>query len=631
MGNIVDISEVDYFLGELEKASSNLDSQISTVKKSIESINDMKSFSGKAADSAKQYFTGIHLTLLESFVHLFENLKENIKQHKETFGYDVDSRDSALITSEYLIEVKEYMQEVYDELIDEDETIDKIITDVSDISSATSPDFSEVSEWKKNSIKNLKEVEADLEAFISTGDEMDVEETMNRIKAGMSNVQTNKGQSRFTNFSGISSIKDLEQLNAYNKLSGSEGEDLVEEILEKLKDGKTLTSEEKEILFQSIQNELTEEDYKHMNKLSSIIEVEKEGELEELKELKEYVNEKVLYSEASLEEEIILLEKYLYAGNERPMDLPGSTDDRAKLHSYLDILKNHHVAINEVKNEDGLDWSNHDRNSPLLARVENIKLKKGGDTKNNNYFLLNSEISIDYHQEIDEDKGFTRESYIEAPLATGRKNASEVTYYKGSNAISGIINEENEKEQDKLDNMDNEFYRNKFMGYIISGGKEVGKKVTGKSVKVNPVLALSQEVMDIQNHKTEKEEQKHVVNLKGHEEIASNLSVELKINQRDVPYTWSGKSRQIEIYPTDETYETLRRWEALHNEFPDEVPYNKEAVKTENWEEIHNTFGEIDESKHEELYNYIINRFSNGPDYHNVISEIEEELYPRDN
>lgn len=148
---------------------------------------------------------------------------------------------------------------------------------------------------------------------------------------------------------------------------------------------------------------------------------------------------------------------------------------------------------------------------------------------------------------------------------------------------------------------------------------------------MNPVLALSQEVMDIQNHKTEKEEQKHVVNLKGHEEIASNLSVELKINQRDVPYTWSGKSRQIEIYPTDETYETLRRWEALHNEFPDEVPYNKEAVKTENWEEIHNTFGEIDESKHEELYNYIINRFSNGPDYHNVISEIEEELYPRDN
>src|SRR5699024_12681 len=373
-------------------------------------------------------------------------------------------------------------------------------------------------------------------------------------------------------------------------------------------------------------------DYKHMEELAIKIEDEEA--------LKDYVNEKVLYSEANLEKEILLLQKYLYTGNERPDNLPGNTDERAKLQSYLDILQNHYTAINEVKREangievgkdgeikkvsTGIEWEDYSKSDPLLARVEYIKLDDEEDTNNDNYYRMKSEISIDYHQEIDEDRGLTRESYLEGPMATGRKNFSEVEYYKGD-AVKGMITKEKNEEQDELNNMDSEFYDNKIMGHIISGGKKAAEKAGENLGKGMIPLSIAEEVAEYANHQSEKEEQKHIVELKEHETIAPDLDVELKVSERDVPRTWKGKNRQIEIYPTDETFERLRRWEALHDQYPSAIPYDAEAVYNQDWEEIHNTFGEIDSSKHEDLYNYIVKGTPN-----ETVKRIDKELYHSD-
>lgn len=274
MGHKVDMTEVEQFSEELEKASSNLDTQLNEVKKSIEAITNMKSFSGKAADSAKQYFTGVHLTLIESLGNLFEDMQENVEQHKKTFGIEVDTQDSAVIRSQYLQEIEEDMKEVYEELEDEDETIHDTIDGVTDISSAESPDFSDVNEWKNNSIKKLQEVDEDLDSFTGTGDEVDVDEIIQQIESVIDNAKTHKGQSRFSKFFGASTIKELDQLKAYNKLKGSNSDELIEELSDKLMNEEKLSSEEKEILFQHFQDELTDEDHKHMDELASKIEDE---------------------------------------------------------------------------------------------------------------------------------------------------------------------------------------------------------------------------------------------------------------------------------------------------------------------------------------------------------------------
>jgi len=49
--------------------------------KNVDFINNMESFSGKAAKEAKGCFNELHLTILESFRGLFDDLDENLKQH----------------------------------------------------------------------------------------------------------------------------------------------------------------------------------------------------------------------------------------------------------------------------------------------------------------------------------------------------------------------------------------------------------------------------------------------------------------------------------------------------------------------------------------------------------------------
>src|SRR5699024_206418 len=126
--------------------------------------------------------------------------QSNVEQHKKSFRVKVDANDNAIIESDYLLEVKEDIKEVYDKLEDEDETIHDTIQGITDISSATTPNFSDVNEWKNNSIEKIQEVDEDLDGFTSTGNEADVDEIMHQIEVVMESATANNGQSRFTDF-----------------------------------------------------------------------------------------------------------------------------------------------------------------------------------------------------------------------------------------------------------------------------------------------------------------------------------------------------------------------------------------------------------------------------------------------
>lgn len=217
MSHKVDIVEVTDFSDTLEEASSDLQSSLDKVQKRVEAVNNMESFTGKAANEAKSYFNELHLTLLESFRGLFDDLDENLKQHLKAFGTEVDANESAIIESTYLQDVKEDINEVFEKILELDEAIHDTISEVSDISSATSPDFSDVQEWKKKSIKQLKEVDEDLDEFTGKSNEVDVESIMHQIETVMSKARTSKGKARFAEFPGASKISELSELMAYNE------------------------------------------------------------------------------------------------------------------------------------------------------------------------------------------------------------------------------------------------------------------------------------------------------------------------------------------------------------------------------------------------------------------------------
>ena len=133
----------------------------------------------------------------------------------------------------------------------------------------------------------------------------------------------------------------MAKLEDYNAVKKEERKEKINSLKEKLKDGEDLSYTEREILYQHIQDEVLDEyDRAHMNEISIYMQYDNE-------KLKGHINEEVLSSEKSLEDEIILLEQYLFAGNERPGDLYGNTTDRVALRNYLDVLKNYHRAERE--------------------------------------------------------------------------------------------------------------------------------------------------------------------------------------------------------------------------------------------------------------------------------------------
>lgn len=213
----VDMGEVHAFSDDLQHISADINSQLAKVIKSVETIDGMTSFSGKTAKDAKRYFNELHVTVLTAFQGLFEDLEANVKQHIKTFESNVDESENTIITSHYLQEVREDIEEVFKKLTNEDEKIYDIITEVSDISSAKSPDFSDVNEWSKKATKATKELEEDISSFTSTGNETDVQEIMQRIETVMNQANSSVGKTRFEGFKGISSIDALGELTDYNE------------------------------------------------------------------------------------------------------------------------------------------------------------------------------------------------------------------------------------------------------------------------------------------------------------------------------------------------------------------------------------------------------------------------------
>lgn len=70
---------------------------------------------------------------------MFDDLEGNLQQYIETFGSEVDASDSAVIKSDYLQEVKEDINKLFEDLQKQDEIVHDIIQEVSDISPAASP------------------------------------------------------------------------------------------------------------------------------------------------------------------------------------------------------------------------------------------------------------------------------------------------------------------------------------------------------------------------------------------------------------------------------------------------------------------------------------------------------------
>ena len=122
-------------------------------------------------------------------------------------------------------------------------------------------------------------------------------------------------------------------------------EGLNREVLTKYQNGDPITAVEREEIYEYFQTELLQEDKKtEFEKVASFMDEENLGKIDKLTER---LNEKVITSDFALEEEMLLVEAYLFLGTKTPTETGIEYEVRDKLRTYSMLLKNYHTYIVE--------------------------------------------------------------------------------------------------------------------------------------------------------------------------------------------------------------------------------------------------------------------------------------------
>ena len=144
MSDTLDVRYTD-ILNVEQTYKRNLDelkNNIVFLRNSINAVVNDSNFKGAAADSIKNYFSDVHLTILDALDSVAQNMLDNMALYKSGY-YSVDASTNFIINEEYINLYKDNLNKRFTEettgVYDCKDKVDKALLDIADIYSATSP------------------------------------------------------------------------------------------------------------------------------------------------------------------------------------------------------------------------------------------------------------------------------------------------------------------------------------------------------------------------------------------------------------------------------------------------------------------------------------------------------------
>lgn len=394
----------------------------------------------------------------------------------------------------------------------------------------------------------------------------------------------NTAESQFSNAEG--SVQELEGtivnfLEAIGKNGGKvdslnvdklrsavfEDQAMLNAIEGKLGEGEKLSSAERDLLYQYLQNEFFDEaDHERMEKVTDLMD---DGE-----KMKKYMNENILTTEERLEGEIMFLELYLFPGNERPNDLrDGESNDRIKLENYLEVLKNAHTDIQATAEMYGWDRDSKDL---LYAHVDNIETNFSHNPVSGH---TESEITIMGHPGDLEDI-YTREEVAELDeppfgLHDAQRSISDIEFFWGSDAIKNLKQREILDIKKDINTYTKDFFTEELFGLAL--GLLPGKEALDA-------------LMTSGEYAQGKRENEQELSYAEMEQVAMELSLELQVNS-----SRSGANVEVKLLPSDKTFKIIDRWSAVY-QVDNTVPYPETEIDEQDWVGLNDfIYGEDDD------------------------------------
>ena len=221
MGMKVDISEVRTLSSDLKSTANEIDSALDAIRTSIERINNMNSFSGKAAKNAKDYFIELHGSLIDSLQELYIDLEANLTDHLNAFEGSVDSSTTTIVESDYLNEIETDVNLEYSKLSSYHQSVERTIQNVNDISAASPPEMYSATRSKRDAEDVVIELESNLSSFTKEGKSQvsRTKEFLQRIERTINTAGSHKGEARFTDFESGTAKKEILNLKGFHDVA----------------------------------------------------------------------------------------------------------------------------------------------------------------------------------------------------------------------------------------------------------------------------------------------------------------------------------------------------------------------------------------------------------------------------
>lgn len=583
--------DCSHVIDGIDDARSDMDSlreQVGDIQRAVRDFYSMDdALKGKMGESIRDFFQHVNEPLLiylhQSLID-YDNTLSEMKENVEAF----ESNEKGFVRQEFLEEeVKEGFDNVEERTTELTEDANNILENVEDLVTVKKIDDSEVLEnvekGKKKANKIVEKL-SDLDEQ-ETSQLEKTKETLNEMKSYLSDMKSglNNGDLSLKNFD-IDALRDMDSYSTImNDIYGDgyvEGKE-IEPILDKMLNGENLTGDEREKLYEKreelynyLQNEYLDDESK-----AEIESIANSINEEDISDLKKRLNDKVIVSKDALEDELAMVQAYVYIGDKKPGNSHlDDIDKKAKLESYSKLLKNYRSAME--KDED------------IVVTIDTLQYEKNPDDIPSHY-IKSALQTADYSSaESVMDKQTFREWMTSSENPTAKNfSLSEITYYTGTNAAANHEVEQIQELENELANYTPIFMLNKASKKLVSQIKGVGEAVD---------LVQTAKEYDSGKQEIEKE-----VRIGEAQETAIRLDLEFSISKNStVPH--SGEEYEVQLYPQDETYNILERWKEVHKEHPDEIPYPEDKIASNDWYGISEDIQEIELEHGSEVVNKII-------------------------
>lgn len=565
---------IDFTVKDIEKFTD----QIGGVQKAVYNFHSLEdALKGQGGEAIRAFYQYCHepflIFLHQSFID-YKNVLIEMKDAVDSF----ESNEKGFVSQEFLEnDVKGGLDKVKKKAVELTDDANSIIESVQELVSIDKIDESDLAEDVRRGKDKADDLVEKLHALDDEGVRAfeTVKENLQFMRSYLSEIEAKfqNGDLTIEDFS-ISAISDIEAFGAITENIFGEG-GVFGLILNKLKNGEAITAVERESLYHFYQTKiLNDEKKKGIEEIASFINEK------DIDKLKERLNEVVIVSKDDLEEEMTMIQAYIYLGDKSPNELDIERDNKQKLEAYLNILQSYYIALNK--------WDNP------VAQIHELNYKENPEGLSGHYLqtvILTDEYRSNMREKMSKEEfrdfTFNSDTYYDPDVSIAiNLDNTEVTYYSKADAS----NLENFLQTEGLIKKKANYTFDFILNYSI--GKVIG--LLGKQASSSKV------VYDYLAGKEQLEEQITVEQAK---DTASLLGMEFSILNNE---TTKGSSygTEVKLYPTETTFQALERWKEVYKDDPN-IPYPEKYIELQDWYKIAEFLYQHNAEIDDDIYDYI--------------------------